>query len=132
MKALTNRMRKIAFIVIAAVCLLVGLLTVWTPLPTGIPLIAVGIVLLVTVSATARRYLKRARERSAALDKGIHEVEKRAGRNMATMLKRTRPLARKIEAKAALKAANAAIHAAREKAKAKRAAKRKPEGQTDT
>jgi hypothetical protein len=35
---------------------------------------------------------------------------------MATMLKRTRPLARKLEAKRALKAANAALQSARAKA----------------
>ena len=113
MKALTDRARKFAFIGIASVCLFVGLLTVWTPLPTGVPLIAIGIVILVSVSTTARRYLRNARSRWGRLDRGLAFVETRAGRNVATMLKRTRPLARKIEAKRALEAANAAFQSAR-------------------
>jgi len=113
MKALTDRARKLVYIAIAGVCLLVGLLTVWTPLPTGIPLIALGIVILITVSATARRLMRLARGRWGKLDNAIALVETRVGRNMSTMLRRTRPLARKIEAKRALEAANAALSSAR-------------------
>lgn len=113
MKSFTTRARKVAFILFAAVCIVIGLLTVWTPLPTGIPLIAVGVVVLASVSATARRLLRLARARSRPLDRGLALVETRASRNMTTMLRRTRPLARKLEAKSALKAANAAIRSAR-------------------
>ena len=113
MKLFANHARKTIFIAVAVVCLVFGLLTVWTPLPTGVPLLAVGIVILVSVSATARRYMRAARERSGRLDRGLAFVETRAHRNMATMLKRTRPLARKLEAKRALEAANAALAATR-------------------
>jgi hypothetical protein len=113
MKFLTSQARKIALIAVASVCIFLGLLTVWTPLPTGVPLLAVGVVMFVSVSATARRLLKSARRRSDTLDRGLVFVETRTHRNMSTMLKRTRPLARKIEGRAALKAANAAIRNAR-------------------
>ncbi|WP_420392147.1 hypothetical protein [Acuticoccus sp.] len=113
MKFLATRVRKAAVIVIASLCVIIGFLTAPTPLPTGVPLIAIGVVILVTVSATARYYVKKARERSGALDRGFVFVETRAGRNMATMLKRTRPLRRKIEGKAALKAAGNAIKSVR-------------------
>lgn len=113
MKEFTDRARKIIYLALAGVCLIVGLVTVWTPLPTGIPLIAVGIVILVSISATARRALRRARARSGRLDNSLAFVETRAHRNMATMLKRTRPLARKLEAKRALQAANAALASTR-------------------
>ncbi|MEM7696514.1 MAG: hypothetical protein AAF318_18870 [Pseudomonadota bacterium] len=113
MKALTDRARKFAIIAAASVCLILGLLTVWTPLPTGVPLIAVGVVLLVTVSATARRMVRQARAKSRRVDIGVAFVETRAGRGMATMLKRTRPLARKMEAKRAMQAATRAIKSAR-------------------
>ncbi|MEM8552276.1 MAG: hypothetical protein AAGF45_07820 [Pseudomonadota bacterium] len=115
MKALTSHARKVLMIAVAMVCLVIGALTVWTPLPTGIPLIAVGVVILVTVSATARRMMRRARLKSGRLDKGVAFVEQRASRGMATMLKRTRPLARKIEAKRAMKAANKALQSVRAK-----------------
>jgi len=117
MKLLATNARKFAIIAFAAFCILVGLLTVWTPIPTGVPLLAIGTVLAVSVSATARQLLRRARARSRPLDRGLVFVETRTHRNMATMLKRTRPLARKIEAKAALHAANAAIHSARARRK---------------
>lgn len=113
MKAFATSFRKTIYLALAVVCLFVGLLTVWTPLPTGVPLIAVGIVILVSVSATARRTLRRLRERSNGLDRSLCFVETRAHRNMSTMLKRTRPLARKLEAKRAIEAANAALHSAR-------------------
>ncbi len=113
MKLFADQARKTVFIAIAVVCLIAGLLTVWTPLPTGVPLLAVGIVILVSVSATARRFVRKARERSARLDRSVAFVETRAHRNMSTMLRRTRPLARKLEAKRALDAANAALAATR-------------------
>lgn len=114
MKALTSRARKFAVIAAAAVCIFFGLLTVWTPLPTGVPLLAIGAVLLVTVSTTARKRLRSARTRSDLLNRGLHYVEERTGRSMSTMLKRTRPLRRKADAKAALEAANRALHRAPE------------------
>ncbi|WP_170135054.1 hypothetical protein [Acuticoccus kandeliae] len=94
-------------------CLIVGLLTVWTPLPTGIPLIAIGTVLAVSVSSTARTMLKSMRHRSGIVDRGLVIVETKTGRNMATMLKRTRPLSRKLAARSALQAANAALKSPR-------------------
>ncbi|MBJ3774901.1 hypothetical protein [Acuticoccus mangrovi] len=109
MKSLTTHARKIVVMTAAAVCIVLGLLTVWTPLPTGIPLLAIGIVLLATVSATARRLLKRSRGRWRVLDTGMVMVESRTGRQLSTMLKRTRPLSRKAEAKAAMRAAEAAL-----------------------
>ncbi|MCF3934210.1 hypothetical protein L1787_12410 [Acuticoccus sp. M5D2P5] len=116
MKVLTVQARKVAFISLSVLCLTAGLLTVWTPLPTGVPLIAIGIVLAVSVSSTARQILKNVRSRSGAVDRGLVFVETKTGRKVATMLKRTRPLARKIEAKSALRAANAALQSARAKA----------------
>jgi hypothetical protein len=107
MKALTSRARKVAIIAVACVCLVVGAITAPMPIPTGVPLIAFGIVLLVGVSATARRLVRGARHRSHRADRAIAWIEDRAHRNMATMLRRTRPLARKLEAKRA-RAAEAA------------------------
>ncbi len=113
MKTVTNRARKTAFLALSIVCLIVGLLTVWTPLPTGIPLIAIGTVLAVSVSSTARTMLKSMRHRSGIVDRGLVIVETKTGRNMATMLKRTRPLSRKLAARSALQAANAALKSPR-------------------
>ncbi|WMS43320.1 hypothetical protein RDV64_02645 [Acuticoccus sp. MNP-M23] len=113
MKAFTTRARKLGLIGLAFICLIIGLITVWTPLPTGVPLLAAGIVILVSISPTARRLVRRARMNSSPLDRGVAFIEARAHRSMATMLKRTRPLARKIEAKGAIAAANKALASSR-------------------
>lgn len=113
MKALTSRARKFAIIAVAVVCLIVGAITAPMPIPTGVPLMAFGIVLLVGVSTTARRVVRRGRARSHRLDGAIVWIEDRAHRNMSTMLKRTRPLARKLEAKRAAHARAAAVRNAR-------------------
>ncbi len=120
MKALTDRARKIGLLAAAFVCLIAGLITVWTPLPTGVPLLAIGIVILVSVSPTARRLMRRARLKSGRLDRGVAFVETRANRSMATMLKRTRPLKRKLEARSALAAAGNALKSPRAKSPAPR------------
>lgn len=108
MKAFTDRARKVMIIAIGVVCLIVGAITAPMPIPTGVPLIALGIVLLVGVSATARRVLRDWRSRSHRLDHALVWVEDRAHRNMSTMLKRTRPLARKLHAKRAERIVKAA------------------------
>ncbi len=87
-------MRKALFVTFGLVCLVLGLLTVWTPLPTGIPLIALSMVILVGASRTARRLVRGARDRFDWFHYGVAFVEERANRNMATRLKRTRPLRR--------------------------------------
>lgn len=109
MKRLSIHLRRYVFILIGLVCLLIGLLTVWTPLPTGIPLLAFGIVILATVSATARRMLKRARRHNGLFDRGMVAVEARASRTLSTMLRRTRPLERKLKAPRAMAAADRAL-----------------------
>jgi hypothetical protein len=112
MKAFTSRARKLFIISIATVCLVVGAITAPMPIPTGVPLIALGIVLLVGVSATARRFVRRGRARWHKVDHAIVWIEDRAHRNMSTMLRRTRPLARKLEAKRLARAREAALLAA--------------------
>lgn len=84
-------MRKIAVASLALVCLIVGFVTVWTPIPTGVPLIALGIFLLLTVSPRAKRTLRGLRTRYGRVDRVVEWVEVRAHRSMATTLKRTRP-----------------------------------------
>lgn len=113
MKRAPKGLRKYVLIAVAIILVVIGMVTAPTPLPTGVPLLAVGIVMLVTISATARLVVKRLRLRSGTVDRGFAFVETRANRPIATVLKRTRPLARKIEAKAAMKAATNAIQSVR-------------------
>jgi hypothetical protein len=89
-------MRKAVLTLFGLLALLIGLLTVWTPLPTGVPLIALSIVILVGVSPTARRLVRFGRDRFDWFHYGLAFVENRTARNMATPLKRTRPLRRRL------------------------------------
>lgn len=84
-------MRRIAILTVSAICIVLGLLTVWTPIPSGVPLLAVGIFLLLTVSPRAKKALRNIRTRVPRIDRGIEWVEARAHRSMAVTLKRTRP-----------------------------------------
>lgn len=94
-----SRVKKIAVFAIAFVCIVLGLLTVWTPLPTGVALIALGTFMLVSVSPAARRMMYNWRRRSERVDRVLAWVEDRAHRNIAVPLRRTRPLERKKPAK---------------------------------
>jgi hypothetical protein len=96
-----SRVKKIAVLATAFVCIVLGLLTVWTPLPTGVALLAVGTFLLVSVSPTARRMMHNWRRRSDRVDRALAWIEDRAHRNVAVPLRRTRPLERKKLAKLA-------------------------------
>jgi hypothetical protein len=90
-------MRKIAVTSLAVVCLVAGLLTVWTPLPTGVPLIALGLFLLLTVSPRAKRVLRGVRANHHRVDRGLEWIEARAHRSMAVTLRRTRPYRHKAK-----------------------------------
>lgn len=116
MKYASVWVRKYVSISVGAVCLLAGILTVWTPIPTGIPLLAFGVVLLATASATARRLVKRARRNNGLFDRSMVAVESRASRTLSTMLRRTRPLERKLKAPAAIAAADRALQRVRNSA----------------
>lgn len=122
MQQVSEKLRKYLLIALGVVCLLVGVMTVWTPLPTGIPLLALGIVVLATVSATARRLVKRARRHNGLFDRSMVAIESRAGRALAAKLRRTRPLERKLKARHALAAADRALSKVREKADRRRTA----------
>lgn len=89
-------MRKAILLLFGLLCLIAGFLTVWTPLPTGVPLIALAVVVLVGVSRTARGIVRRARDRYDWIHGSLAFVEARASRSLSTPLRRTRPLRRRI------------------------------------
>jgi len=76
---------------LAVVALLIGAVTLPTPLPIGAPLIAVSLAVLVATSSTARAWLRAARHRYGPVDDFLSRVETRLGRRYGTHLKRTRP-----------------------------------------
>ncbi|MFN4168885.1 MAG: hypothetical protein ACK4HD_11295 [Pannonibacter phragmitetus] len=71
--------------------LLAGLVTLPLPLPTGLPLIALSLVMVLAASPWAIRLLRRLRRRSLRLNGIFMKLEDRAPLRLGRVLKRTRP-----------------------------------------
>ncbi|PVB61212.1 hypothetical protein [Labrenzia sp. 011] len=75
----------------AAVLILLGLATVWLPIPTGVPLLALGMIVIIATSRSAARLLRSRRRNTPHLNHAITWVEDRSPLHFARILKRTRP-----------------------------------------
>ena len=85
-------LKQWAILSLAIVCLLAGLATVWLPIPTGVPLLATGVFLVIANSRTGRSWVRSLRKHVSWLDHGIVWLEDRTGRTFGRVLKTTRPL----------------------------------------
>lgn len=84
------RMKSIVWLAAFPV-LLAGLVTLPLPLPTGLPLIALSLVMVLAASPWAIRLLRRLRRRSLRLNGIFMKLEDRAPLRLGRVLKRTRP-----------------------------------------
>ena len=75
----------------AAVLIVLGLATVWMPIPTGVPLLALGGIIIIGSSRSAARMIRKHRRNRKTLDRVFFFLEERAPLNLARILKRTRP-----------------------------------------
>jgi len=82
---------RVLFWLLAAVLIVLGLLTVWTPIPTGVPLLAAGLVVILGTSRGATRWLRGHRRRKLRLDGLLLWLEERAPASFSRVLRRTRP-----------------------------------------
>ncbi|SUA99900.1 Uncharacterised protein [Pannonibacter phragmitetus] len=71
--------------------LLAGLVTLPLPLPTGLPLIALSLFMVLAASPWAIRLLRRLRRRSLRLNGIFMKLEDKAPLRLGRVLKRTRP-----------------------------------------
>lgn len=76
---------------LAILALIAGAITLPTPLPTGAPLIVLGLAILVATSSTARGWLKAIRRRHEGFDTLVRFAEPRLARPLRVPLMRTRP-----------------------------------------
>ncbi len=76
----------------AFLCLIAGLATVWLPIPTGVPLLALGSFLVIANSRVGRSYVRALRKHVSWLDWSALWLEERTGRSFGRVLKTTRPL----------------------------------------
>ena len=84
----------------AILCLIAGLATVWLPIPTGVPLLALGSFLVIANSRVGRSYVRALRKNVNWLDRSALWLEERTGRSFGRVLKTTRPLVTRHRQKA--------------------------------
>ncbi|WP_208609064.1 hypothetical protein [Pseudovibrio denitrificans] len=75
----------------AIICIVLGLLTVWTPIPTGVPLLALGAVLLIASSRRFAKFVRRHRKNFVWLNQALHWIEVRSSGRFKKIIRRTRP-----------------------------------------
>ncbi len=82
---------KLFWWVFAAVLIVLGLATVWMPIPTGVPLLALGGIIIIGSSRSTARMIRKHRRGRETLDRVFLYLEERAPLKLARILKRTRP-----------------------------------------
>jgi steroid 5-alpha reductase family enzyme len=82
---------KLVWWSLAAILIAAGLATVLLPIPTGVPLLALGLIVIVGTSRGAARMLRSRRRKARHLNDAITWVEDRSPLRFARILKRTRP-----------------------------------------
>jgi hypothetical protein len=87
---------KLLWWTIAAALIALGLATVWLPVPTGVPLLALGALIVITTSRHAARALRNKRRSNPFLDRAFIWLEDRSPFQMSRILKRTRPRRGKV------------------------------------
>ncbi|MTH98214.1 hypothetical protein [Roseibium sp. RKSG952] len=82
---------KILWWGVAIILFVLGLATVWMPIPTGVPLMALGAIVVIATSRSAARMLRQRRRRGSRLNRVFVWLEDRAPLHFSRILKRTRP-----------------------------------------
>ena len=85
---------RIVILTTGTVLLVLGLISMVTPIPGGTLLITVGVGMVICSSDTATRYIRNCRTKYARLDKSMSWLENKMGERLSAPLKRTRPDAR--------------------------------------
>ncbi len=91
-----HRIKRWLIITIAIVLFLLGLASVWTPVPIGAVLMTFATVLLITNSRKGRQFVRNLRRRFAFVDARMAWFEARSKIKMVRVLRTTRPLERRL------------------------------------
>ncbi|AEQ50629.1 hypothetical protein [Pelagibacterium halotolerans] len=84
-------MWRVVTIPVALALLVVGAVLAPTPIPAGVPLMALAIFLLIGSSKFALRSVRRLRRRWERLDRALTHLETRTAGTIARTFRRTRP-----------------------------------------
>jgi len=86
---MAKKIKNLGIRVLAILCLLVGFITILTPIPTGIFLLAIGIALFLMTSKTAIIYVRKIRRKFPKVDNLLHKAEYQLPEKLAKTLRRT-------------------------------------------
>lgn len=75
--------------VLGVLLVLAGLALSWSPIPLGILLIPMGLAMIVATSGTARKWLRRRRERHQGFDRWMRKMERKMPRRFSRPLRKT-------------------------------------------
>jgi len=84
-------MRQATLLFLALLAFLVGLAFIMTPIPLGAPLFAASLVLTIAASRRAARMVAGFRHSVPLFDRGIGFLERRGGRRLGRVLRKTSP-----------------------------------------
>lgn len=84
-------MRRLLFSIVAVALIVGGLILLPLPIPFGAIMIACGLILLISVSATVAWYVRNYRQHHPKTDKVIRAAEERLPEAWRKILKRTDP-----------------------------------------
>lgn len=82
---------KLLWLFLAFALILLGLATLWLPIPTGVPLLAAGTITLIAADRRAARLLRRQRKALPRLNSLFVWLEDRSPVRLGRILRRTRP-----------------------------------------
>lgn len=85
-------MARLVLVPFALVLLVVGATLAPTPIPFGLPMIALALFILIGTSKTALRLVRRARRRWDWLDNALTALESKSKGAVARTFKRSRPI----------------------------------------
>ncbi|WP_404405788.1 hypothetical protein [Pelagibacterium halotolerans] len=84
-------MARFVLVPFALVLLIVGAIVAPTPIPFGVPMMALALFILIGTSKTALRLVRRARRRWDWLDDALTVLEQKSKGAVARTFKRSRP-----------------------------------------
>lgn len=82
---------KLLWWTLAAVLILLGLATIWLPIPTGVPLLALGAMVIISTSRYAVRLIRGRRRKLSTLNDAFEWLEDRSPLQVSRILRKTRP-----------------------------------------
>ena len=82
---------RIVILVTGTILLLIGLISMVTPIPGGTLLITVGGGMVICSSNTAAKYIQTCRAKFNRLDRSMAWLENKMGERLSSPLRRTRP-----------------------------------------